>query len=96
MSGEVDRLLTIELGKASEANCLDDSYGEENNEIEYITLGHLCSGLLEENMGEDADHICDDWQTMSKKKSSSSKKKLNIPSNAHIKKRVNSEKLILE
>jgi hypothetical protein len=90
-SGEVDRLLSVELGKATKVNCLDESDGEENNEIEYITLGHLCSGLLEENLGEDADHIGGDWQTMSKKKSSSSRKKLNIPSVTHIKKRVNSK-----
>jgi hypothetical protein len=58
----------------------DFSDEEENNEIEYITLGHLCSGIIEEQVDEDADHIRGDWHTVSKRKGSSRKKKTNFRS----------------
>ncbi|CAN6169805.1 unnamed protein product [Urochloa humidicola] len=86
--GEVDRMHANQQSKEQHTETLDESDGEENNEIEYITLGHLCSGILEENVGKDDDHIGGDWQKVSKKKSSSSRKKLNIPAIAQIKKQV--------
>jgi hypothetical protein len=49
---------------------LEISDEEENNEVEYITLGHLSSGIIEEHMDKDADHIGSDWHTKSKKKCS--------------------------
>ena len=28
----------------------EESDEDEDNEIEYLTLGHLCSGIIEENI----------------------------------------------
>ena len=45
-----------------------------------ITLGHLWSGIIEEQVDEDVDHIGGDWHTVSKRKGSLRKKKTNFPS----------------
>jgi hypothetical protein len=41
-----------------------------------IGLGHLCSGIIDELADDDANHIGGEWHTMSKKKNSSQKKKV--------------------
>lgn len=41
---------------------------DEDNEVEYLmylVLGHLCSGIIEENLDEDADHIDGEWHKVS-------------------------------
>ena len=59
-------------------NCLDSSDEIEDNEIEYITLGHLCSGIIDELADDDANHIGGEWHTVSKNKNSSWKKKVQV------------------
>jgi hypothetical protein len=52
---------------------------EEDDNLDNITLGHLCGDLMEEVMDEDSDHLSCDFQAVFKKnksKSSSKKKKI--------------------
>jgi hypothetical protein len=52
---------------------------EEDDDLDNITLGHLCGDLMEEVMDEDSDHLSCDFQAVFKKnksKSSSRNKKI--------------------
>jgi hypothetical protein len=55
---------------------LDD---EEDDDLDNITLGHLCGNLMEEVLDEDSDHLSCDFQAVFKKnKSESSSKRKKI------------------
>ena len=70
---ELDKIHANQIDRNAQDNCLDSSDEVEDNEIEYITLGHLCSGIIDELADEDANHIGGEWHTVSKKKNSSRK-----------------------
>jgi hypothetical protein len=69
-------LSSKEMGDQRSIAVLDN---EEDDDLDNITLGHLCGDLMEEVMDEDSDHLSCDFQAVFKKnksKSSSRKKKL--------------------
>jgi hypothetical protein len=69
-------LSSKEMGDHRSIAVLDN---EEDDDLDNITLGHLCGDLMEEVMDEDSDHLSCDFQAVFKKnksKSSSRKKKL--------------------
>jgi hypothetical protein len=52
---------------------------DEDDDLDNITLSHLCGDLMEEVMDEDSDHLSCEFQAVFKKnksKSSSKKKKI--------------------
>jgi hypothetical protein len=52
---------------------------DEADDLDNITLGHLCDDLIEEMMDEDSDHLSCEFQAVFKKnksKSSTKKKKI--------------------
>jgi hypothetical protein len=70
------KLSNKEMGEQHNIALLDN---EEDDDLDNITLGHLCGDLMEEVMDEDSDHLSCDFQAVFKKnksKSSSTKKKI--------------------
>jgi hypothetical protein len=56
-SGEFDKIHANQIDRNAQDNCLDSSDEVEDSEIEYITLGHLYSGIIDELADEGANHI---------------------------------------